>query len=144
MFDIDHFKRVNDTYGHQAGDEVIRVVSNLLIENKRDMDIAGRYGGEEFCVILLDTDNQGGLGFAERLRKAVEANPINYEGQQIQCKISLGVARSQHGRANTWSGWNRRTRRSTSRKRTGGTVPPSIPNNAQSGCRYCRLGLAQE
>jgi diguanylate cyclase (GGDEF)-like protein len=92
MFDIDHFKRVNDTYGHQAGDEVIRITSALLQETKREMDIAGRYGGEEFCVILLDTDSQGGVIFAERLRKAVEATRVNYDGQEIRFCISLGVA----------------------------------------------------
>lgn len=92
MFDIDHFKKVNDTYGHQAGDEVIRVTSALLQETKREMDIAGRYGGEEFCVILLDTDSQGGMIFAERLRKAVEATLVTYEDQAIHFCISLGVA----------------------------------------------------
>ncbi len=92
MFDIDHFKKVNDTYGHQAGDEVIRITSSLLQESKREMDIAGRYGGEEFCVILLNTDGQGGMIFAERLRKAVEATRVDYEGQEIRFCISLGVA----------------------------------------------------
>jgi len=92
MFDIDHFKKVNDTYGHQAGDEVIRITSALLQETKREMDIAGRYGGEEFCVILLGTDSQGGMIFAERLRKAVEATRVSYEDQEIRFCISLGVA----------------------------------------------------
>ena len=92
MFDIDHFKKVNDTYGHQAGDEVIRLVSALLQETKRDVDIAGRYGGEEFCVVLLGTDNQGGIIFSERLRKAVEAAEVNYDGEQIKFKISLGIS----------------------------------------------------
>lgn len=92
MFDIDHFKKVNDTYGHQAGDEVIRATSGLLLETKREMDIAGRYGGEEFCVILLGTDGAGGVIFAERLRKMIEAMPVFYEGQEIRFSISLGVA----------------------------------------------------
>ncbi|WP_428606969.1 diguanylate cyclase [Sedimenticola sp.] len=92
MFDIDHFKKVNDTYGHQAGDEVIRATSALLQDTKREIDIAGRYGGEEFCVILLDTDCQGGMIFAERLRKAIESVTVNYENLQINFCISLGVA----------------------------------------------------
>ncbi len=92
MFDIDHFKRVNDTYGHQAGDEVIRLVSKLLLESKREIDIGGRYGGEEFCVILPETDQQGARHFAERLRKSVEQQVIDYEGQKIHCTISLGIA----------------------------------------------------
>jgi diguanylate cyclase (GGDEF)-like protein len=100
MVDIDHFKKVNDTYGHQAGDEVIRITSALLQETKREIDIAGRYGGEEFCVILLDTDCQGGRIFAERLRKAVEATRVNYDGQEIRFRISLGVAEIREELAN--------------------------------------------
>ena len=92
MFDIDHFKKVNDTYGHQAGDEVIRQVSHQLQECKREVDIGGRYGGEEFCVILLDTDSQGGELFAERLRKAVAGLSFESEGQRFQCTISLGIS----------------------------------------------------
>jgi len=91
MFDIDHFKIVNDTYGHQAGDEVIRVVSNTLLENLRETDIAGRYGGEEFCVILPETDEQGAVIFSERLRKKIEASPVSYEGMDIKYTISLGI-----------------------------------------------------
>ncbi|MCW8883560.1 MAG: GGDEF domain-containing protein [Sedimenticola sp.] len=92
MFDIDHFKKVNDTYGHQAGDEVIRIVSGMLLETIREVDIAGRYGGEEFCIVLLGTDNNGGVIFAERLREAVEATEVFYEDQLIKFTISLGVS----------------------------------------------------
>jgi diguanylate cyclase (GGDEF)-like protein len=92
MFDIDHFKKVNDTYGHQAGDEVIRQVSAMLHETKREVDIAGRYGGEEFCVVLLESDSEGALVFAERLRKAVMDVRVEYENQIIQFTISLGLA----------------------------------------------------
>ncbi|MFZ4963630.1 MULTISPECIES: sensor domain-containing diguanylate cyclase [Pseudomonas] len=92
MFDIDHFKRVNDTYGHQAGDKVIEQVAQLVREHVRDSDVAGRYGGEEFGVVLSDTDKAGGRFFAERLRKAVEALEVLHEGQVIRFTISLGVA----------------------------------------------------
>lgn len=92
MFDIDHFKRVNDTYGHQAGDAVIRQVARLVREQIRDTDVAGRYGGEEFGVVLSDTDKAGALIFAERLRKAVEGLSVSHEGQNIRFTISLGVA----------------------------------------------------
>jgi len=64
MFDIDHFKKVNDTYGHQAGDEVLRVVSDALLKSIRSTDVAGRYGGEEFGVILAATNTDGGIYFA--------------------------------------------------------------------------------
>ena len=92
MFDIDHFKQVNDTYGHQAGDRVIERVANVVRDHVRDSDIAGRYGGEEFAVLLSDTDKAGGQVFAERLRKAVEAEEVLHDGQTIRFTISLGVA----------------------------------------------------
>jgi len=92
MFDIDHFKRVNDTYGHQAGDEVIRTVAAVLQHEKRDTDIGGRYGGEEFGVILPNTDGDGGLVFCERLRKSIEQAVIRHDDQVIPVAVSLGVA----------------------------------------------------
>ncbi|WP_248805599.1 diguanylate cyclase [Pseudomonas sp. MWU13-2100] len=92
MFDIDHFKRVNDTYGHQAGDKVIEHVADLVREHVRDSDVAGRYGGEEFGVVLSDTDKSGARFFAERLRKAIEDLEVLHEGQSIRFTISLGVA----------------------------------------------------
>jgi len=92
MLDIDHFKRVNDTYGHPAGDKVIEEVARLIHEHARETDVAGRYGGEEFGVVLSDTDRDGGRVFAERLRKAVEGLEVLHNGQSIRFTISLGVA----------------------------------------------------
>ncbi|HEY9053108.1 MAG TPA: diguanylate cyclase [Gammaproteobacteria bacterium] len=92
MFDIDHFKKVNDTYGHQAGDEVIRLTADLLVKNKRTTDIAGRYGGEEYAVILLDTSAQNSMTFAERLRKDIERQCVTHDGNEIKYTISLGIA----------------------------------------------------
>ena len=92
MFDIDHFKQVNDSYGHQVGDEVIRRIADTLRAVARDSDIAGRYGGEEFAVILPDTDADGALRFAERLRTAVAALDIEHEDGVLHCSVSLGVA----------------------------------------------------
>lgn len=92
MFDIDHFKRVNDTYGHQCGDKVIQRVADVVREHIRDSDIAGRYGGEEYAVLLPDTDKHGGEIFAERLRVAIQAQEILHDGEVIRCTVSLGVA----------------------------------------------------
>ena len=92
LFDIDHFKQINDTRGHQAGDKVIRRMADILRDNLRETDIAGRYGGEEFGVILIDTDVEGALVFTERLRRQVEATATSYDGEDIHCTISLGVA----------------------------------------------------
>ncbi|MBA1380368.1 sensor domain-containing diguanylate cyclase [Pseudomonas brassicacearum] len=92
MLDIDHFKHVNDNYGHQAGDKVIEQLAQLLREHARESDVAGRYGGEEFGVVLSDTDQAGARIFAERLRQAVEQLLVQYNGQDIRFTISLGVA----------------------------------------------------
>ncbi|WP_299177786.1 sensor domain-containing diguanylate cyclase [uncultured Neptuniibacter sp.] len=92
MFDIDHFKRVNDTYGHQAGDEVIRVVANTLKEQVRKTDIVGRYGGEEFGAILTGTNGDKALIFAERLRARVESLIVPYGGHKLTFTISIGVS----------------------------------------------------
>jgi diguanylate cyclase (GGDEF)-like protein len=92
MLDIDHFKNVNDTYGHTVGDDVIRQVSRALRAQLRDLDIAGRYGGEEFAIILTGTNAAGGATFAERLRATVEQMVVYSGGQQIKFTISLGVS----------------------------------------------------
>ncbi|HCJ30321.1 MAG TPA: diguanylate cyclase [Pseudomonas sp.] len=92
MFDIDHFKKINDSYGHQAGDAVIQQTADLVRQCMRDADIAGRYGGEEFVVLLPDTDSEGALTFAERLRQAIEAHEVSYEDHSIRFTVSLGIA----------------------------------------------------
>ncbi|MET1076654.1 MAG: diguanylate cyclase [Pseudomonas sp.] len=92
MFDIDHFKKVNDTYGHPAGDQVIQACAEVVREQVRDTDYAGRYGGEEFVILLPDIDSAGAGLFAERLRKRIEALLVTYEGQTIPFTVSLGVA----------------------------------------------------
>ena len=92
MFDIDYFKKVNDTYGHQAGDAVIRQTSCLLRSSARTTDICGRYGGEEFGVILIDTNAPNGHTFAERLRQTTQACAVQHEDRTIDYTISLGIA----------------------------------------------------
>lgn len=91
MFDIDHFKKINDSYGHPAGDEVIRQTARIVHNGIRNIDIGGRYGGEEFAVILVDTDAEGAKVVAERLRTRIEASSVHYEGQIINYTISLGI-----------------------------------------------------
>ena len=92
IFDIDHFKKINDTYGHPAGDKVIQFVADVVREAIRETDIAGRYGGEEFVVLLPDVDKVSARLFAERLRQLVEALVVEADGQEIRFTISLGVA----------------------------------------------------
>jgi diguanylate cyclase (GGDEF)-like protein len=91
MFDIDHFKHVNDTYGHPAGDAVLREVSAILKKQIRSTDIAGRYGGEEFAILLVDANREASFMVAERIRKAVEAHTVYYEDMIIKFTISLGL-----------------------------------------------------
>lgn len=92
MLDIDHFKKINDSYGHTVGDEAIRAVSRTIKEHTRDLDIPGRYGGEEFAIILTNTNGDGACVFAERLRKTIEESTIYAEGNVIQFTVSMGVA----------------------------------------------------
>lgn len=92
MFDIDHFKKINDSYGHQAGDAVIQQTAELVRQCMRDADIAGRYGGEEFVVLLPDTDSEGAVTFAERLRQTIAAHEVVYGGHSIRFTVSLGIA----------------------------------------------------
>ncbi|MDO8631123.1 MAG: diguanylate cyclase, partial [Phycisphaerales bacterium] len=92
MIDADYFKRFNDTYGHQAGDRVLQVVARLFDENVRGMDYVARYGGEEFVVIAPTTSKQGIAQLAERLRAAVEAIALKWEGENLHMTISIGAA----------------------------------------------------
>lgn len=92
MLDIDHFKPVNDTYGHMVGDEVIRQVTSLIKFNLRQPDIAGRYGGEEFAIILPETDLEGAECFAERIRLVIEQQPLKCLDQALQVTVSVGIA----------------------------------------------------
>ncbi len=92
MLDIDHFKKINDKYGHTTGDEAIRWVSRTIKEQVRDLDIAGRYGGEEFGIVLTNTNGDGACVFAERLRASIEQLTIYTEGHEIKFTVSLGVA----------------------------------------------------
>jgi diguanylate cyclase (GGDEF)-like protein len=92
LFDIDFFKDINDEYGHQAGDEVIRLTAEQVRKKVRATDIAGRYGGEEFGIVLIDTDADSARYLAERLRKSIAAMTVDYDGCKINFTISLGVA----------------------------------------------------
>jgi diguanylate cyclase (GGDEF)-like protein len=90
--DVDHFKRVNDTHGHSGGDQVLVVLGNLLRTALRAGDLAGRIGGEEFLTILPDTDGEGALVAAERLRKCIEAERVVLASGELSFTSSLGVA----------------------------------------------------
>jgi len=92
MLDIDFFKKVNDTYGHLAGDEVLRRASAILRQTIRCSDMPGRYGGEEFGVLLVDIDGTIAKHVAERLRQNMEKQVVEFNGQEIRFTISIGLA----------------------------------------------------
>jgi two-component system, cell cycle response regulator len=97
MVDIDHFKDVNDTYGHLAGDSVLRDLAAILSKRLRPDDELGRYGGEEFCAILPETSLEGAVRIGEELRRLVEGHAFVVEGEQIRVTISIGVAELKKG-----------------------------------------------
>lgn len=94
LIDVDHFKQVNDNYGHSIGDSVLRDVAAVLNDNIREADILGRWGGEEFLIVAPETDTDGALRFGEKLREAVERHRFI---KDIRITISIGVATLMEG-----------------------------------------------
>jgi diguanylate cyclase (GGDEF)-like protein len=92
MADIDHFKRINDAHGHQAGDEVLREVARRMQRSLRGYDIAGRFGGEEFLLVLPGCSLEEGAKLAERICHVVCSEPVKAKNERIEVSISLGVA----------------------------------------------------
>jgi diguanylate cyclase (GGDEF)-like protein len=92
FLDIDHFKKINDTYGHPAGDFVLSELSQMMVDLLRTEDVLARFGGEEFTVLCRGSDQKGATIVAERLRSTVEQRKFTFEGQDIPVTISLGVA----------------------------------------------------
>ena len=91
MFDLDHFKRINDTYGHITGDTVIKEFVNIMKRNLRKTDISGRIGGEEFAVVLPNTSMDNTLILASRIKEEVEAQSIKYDDKYISFTVSIGI-----------------------------------------------------
>ncbi|MBQ1197991.1 MAG: GGDEF domain-containing protein [Spirochaetaceae bacterium] len=92
MLDIDFFKKFNDTYGHACGDFVLQKVSRSIFDSIRGQDLAGRYGGEEFVVMLYNTDAEAAMMVAERIRKNIAEQELVYENNKMSLTISIGVS----------------------------------------------------
>ena len=90
--DIDFFKKINDTYGHAAGDAVLINISNILKTEKREIDQVARWGGEEFLILLPETDVAGAVQHGNKIREMISAKPFIYEGQEINITMSFGVS----------------------------------------------------
>jgi diguanylate cyclase (GGDEF)-like protein len=91
VIDVDHFKKVNDTYGHPAGDEVLRAMATVLLKMVRTEDVVARFGGEEFVVLARGIDDLGTEVFGQRLRAGVEALRVPWEGRELRLTVSIGV-----------------------------------------------------
>ncbi len=91
MLDIDHFKNINDSYGHQVGDIILKEIGTILKNTTRATDIPTRYGGEEFCIILPHTDINQAKALAERLRKEIKTKIFNIKGKELQLTVSIGL-----------------------------------------------------
>lgn len=92
MFDIDFFKKFNDTYGHECGDFVLITVADIIRKSLRDVDVASRYGGEEFTVLLCNTNKEGAMLVAERIRSSIDSHDFVYNDQHLHVTISVGVS----------------------------------------------------
>jgi two-component system, cell cycle response regulator len=97
LFDIDHFKRINDDYGHLAGDAILKEIASRVSAQLRPSDLFARYGGEEFVIMLPDTPIDGAHAVAEKIRRSIEAREFVFEGADIAVTSSFGVAEHTHG-----------------------------------------------
>ena len=94
LMDLDNFKNINDTYGHLFGDQVIQAFAELAKSNMREIDFLGRYGGEEFCMVMPITNEQEALQVAERIRYKFENTPILFNDIPVYCTVSVGISDS--------------------------------------------------
>ncbi len=97
MLDLDHFKRINDGYGHLAGDKVLKIIANVLRKRLRPGDFIARFGGEEFVLLMPDSPLTDALTVGEVLRNAIEACPFHFKGEPVTITVSMGVAQFQPG-----------------------------------------------
>jgi diguanylate cyclase (GGDEF)-like protein len=96
IFDLDHFKRINDTFGHLAGDHVLAALAKSVAPMIRSEDVFARYGGEEFVILSRSTDPPSAAVVAERVRAAIETHPFTFDGQRIPVTVSVGVSATPH------------------------------------------------
>ncbi len=131
--DIDHFKKVNDTYGHDVGDVVIRGFADVLRKVKRDTDVVGRFGGEEFVVVCEETDERGALQLAERIRSELEASSFKADAAVLRVTCSLGVATFPNA-GRSWEALFKATDEALYVSKRGGRNRATVWSAKLSGC----------
>ena len=97
MLDLDHFKRINDGYGHLAGDKVLKIIATQLRKRLRPTDFIARFGGEEFVLLIPNTSMAIGLQLVEKLRAAIQACPFHFKGEPVTVTVSIGLAAFKPG-----------------------------------------------
>ncbi len=103
LFDIDHFKQINDVFGHLAGDFVLRRLAEMVSKHIRKEEAFARYGGEEFAILMPETTGSRARIFAEKIRRMVEATPFVYETREIHVTVSIGISEmGQHREPNAF------------------------------------------
>jgi diguanylate cyclase (GGDEF)-like protein len=102
MIDLDHFKHINDQFGHPCGDMVLKEVASVLQAEVRSSDLVGRYGGEEISILLPETDILSARQVAEKLRRAIESHVFDYQGTSVDVTASIGVSACQSGDGQSW------------------------------------------
>jgi diguanylate cyclase (GGDEF)-like protein len=133
MMDVDHFKKVNDTYGHAAGDLALREMSIQMGKGIRQLDKLGRYGGEEFLVLLPATSIKSGIKLADRLLQITREMPINLENDQsIHITVSIGIAQYRVGREN-WDDLLRRADKALYQSKANGRDQWTVSNLSDNG-----------
>lgn len=92
VLDVDHFKRINDSFGHLAGDRVLKIIANELRKRLRKTDFIARFGGEEFALLLPETPMDAGLRLLDSLREGIQACPFHFKGARLEVTLSAGLA----------------------------------------------------
>jgi diguanylate cyclase (GGDEF)-like protein len=131
--DIDHFKKVNDTYGHDVGDVVIKGFGEVLKRVKRDTDVVGRFGGEEFVIVCEETDAEGAALLAERVRSELEATSFHTELGTLSVTCSVGVATFPHA-GSDWETLFKSTDEALYASKRGGRNRVTIWASRLAGC----------
>ncbi len=139
MIDVDYFKKINDTYGHQAGDAVLKQMSAIFLKSLRNVDSAGRYGGEEFLVILTEPVGEQARQVAERIRQAVHNHTFMYEDKSINVNISIGITRISDQDENEHSLISRADQALYKAKENGRNRVVSLSDNSSATNRIGRV-----